>query len=437
MKPCILCLIIVCMCTATVAAQEIEVVEPESVGLSSERLNEGIERVIKMYMEDKLIPGAVVLVARHGKIAYLKAFGKASEDKPLTTDAIFRWKSMTKTVVGAAVMQLVDRGKILLSDPISRYLPEFKQEPNVAQFDEQGEMTGLEPAKREITVHDLLTMTSGFSSPNPNYAPLGAMYQEAGLKNISSAEQTLAEIAGILARMPLIAQPGEQWHYSPYSALMLVYLVETVSGMRFEAYAAANIFEPLGMVDTGALVPKEKQDRITGLYYAMDGKNGKKGDVYVAEPGDVDLVKLPFLDKLTYFHGGGALSGTAYDYFRFAQMLLNGGRLDGAHILSPQAVKTMTQNHIADVGNGREPFYGHGWGYMMDVQQEDAPEPIIGVNFGGKSAYGWSGFTCTHYVVNPAYDTVVIIMSHAWQSSTMWLTYAPRIPNVVNGAIIE
>jgi CubicO group peptidase (beta-lactamase class C family) len=247
---------------------------------------------------------------------------------------------------------------------------------------------------------------------------------------------TIEEMARGSARVPLRAQPGEAWYYSNTNPLVLAAIVEKVSGKRFDVYLQEDIFEPLKMVDTHFITPKQKWDRVTGLYYSANRKNGKKGDVYIAEPGEggqKTAVQFPFDTERTLYSSAGGLVSTASDFFRLMQMLLNGGDLDEARILSSQAVKLMTQNQIGGLSNN---FTGHGWGYFVTVQTNDAP-PDKGFSFGGKGAYGWIGLSGTITYANPSRDTVIVFMTHIWNFVPGLKTYMARIPNVVNAAITD
>ncbi len=409
-----------------------QVVTPESVGMASEQLAQ-INKLIKRYMTDKTIPGAVVLVARHGKVAYLKSFGKADEGRPLEIDAIFRLASLSKPIVGASgILQLMDQGEILLSDPVSRYIPEFKK-MKVAQFDDDGKMK-LVPIKREITIHDLLTFTSGISRVWGD-SPLVTIYREAGLGMLDT-DNTLEEEAKLAARLPLAYQPGEKWQYSGLQLNVLGYVVEFISGMRLDRLMAKQLFSPLQMTDTHFYPPPAKWPRVTGYYYAIDGKNGKKGDPFVEDIGlfgFMDRADRPFKKNQKHFSPSGGLHSTAYDVFRYFQMLLNGGELDGVRVLSKQAVKLMLQNHI---GDRRETQYGHGWGYAVGVQVEDAPAPVIGKTYGGKGAFSWDGYYGPVAFGNPVNDTVIVLMTHVWTVAQTWELQA-RIVNIVNRAISD
>ncbi len=414
-----------------------ELTRPESVGLSSKHLAH-IDHVIKRYMDGKTIPGAVVLVARHGKIAYFKAFGKADEGKPMTKEAIFAVASMSKTITAAAVMQLVDQGRILLTDPVSMYIPEFKKQ-KVATTDKNGKIT-LVPAEREITIHDLLSMTSGMTSSWSGGKAVidfvAKLYMQAGVKDgMDNYAGTLGESVKIVARLPLVFQPGKGWEYSNAGVDTLGYLVEVVSGMALDAYLGENLFQPLKMGDTAFYPPESKRAKIPAVYYGHGEKKGQK--MVSTKLGPLAYATfstaLPFGKHKTFFIPSGGIHATAYDWFRFAQMFLNKGRLDENRVLSRQAVTLMTTNQIGDLPNT---FWDNRWGYMIDIQEDNAVDMPFDFHYGGQGAFGWTGIYGTRWLVHPAEDTVIVFMSHTW---FFWDVnpVMMRVAHVVNRAIME
>lgn len=386
-------------------------VDPEEVGVSSAYLA-NIDRLEQRFLSEDAYQGAVVLVARHGKVCYFKAFGKADESVPMETGSIFRWASMSKVVSAVAVMQLFEQGLIALHEPISTYLPEFA-DPKVAIVKDWG-VTQIASAKREITIHDLLTMTAGMTNTwwyrmfEPSiYGVVPQLYAEAGLMDdLQAPPITLEENVKLIADMPLIANPGEMFDYSNSSVDVLCRLVEVVSGQDFDSYLRSHIFAPLKMSETWFFPPQDQWHRIAAVYWA--GKREQQ-----TGPSPLGLGNLgpqyTFSPHTTYFSGAGGLHGTTVDYFRFAQMLLNGGELDGVRVLSPASVKLMTSNQIGDLDNWQ--LTGNKWGYMLDIQQgPNAPSGSIHY-LGGAGAYSWQGFFSTKFVNNPALDTVILSMS--------------------------
>ena len=373
---------------------------PDAAGLSSECLKE-ISTVFQAGVDKKEIPGAVVLIARQGKVGYFEAFGYRDREigAPMSRDAIFRIASMTKPVTIVAAMTLVEQGRLSLSDPVSRYLPEFKDvKVGVEKKDDSGKLVlVLETPRREMTVLDLMRHTSGLTYGFTGKSLVRERYaqekiDEPGLNN--------AAFVSRLSRAPLQNQPGEVWDYS-VSTDVLGRIVEVVSGMELEQYFADRIFRPLGMTDTGFWVSDPaKRSRIAEVQ--ADTETGKRP----ATP-----------DKTVQSRqgGGGALVSTASDYARFAQMLLNGGELDGVSVISRATVEQMTRNHlppgikinhfpipVLDV----RPEAGNGFGLNLMVRTADGRGPIPG-NIGD---YTWPGIFGTQFWVDPKKELVVVMM---------------------------
>ena len=386
-------------------------VDPEDVGVSSAYLG-NVDALQERYLAENVFQGSVVLVARHGKVCYLKSFGKADDGVPMATDSIFRLASMSKVVAAVAVMQLFERGLIALHEPISTHLPEFA-EPRVAVVKDWG-ITQLITAEREITPHDLLSMTGGMTNTwwhrifEPSvYGVVPQLLKDAGVTDdLNAPPTTLEENIKKLAQVPLIAQPGTMYDYSNNSVDTLCRLVEVVSGLDFDTYQRRHIFEPLKMHETWFFPPEDQHHRIAAVYWA--GRDEKQ-----TEPFPLGLGMLgpqyTFSPHQTYFSGAAGLHGTTADYFRFAQMLLNNGELDGVRVLSPASVRLMTTNQIGDLRNWQ--LTQNKWGYMVDIQEgENAPSGSIHY-LGGPGAYSWQGFFSTKFVNNPRLDTVIMTMS--------------------------
>ncbi|SIQ40586.1 CubicO group peptidase, beta-lactamase class C family [Alkalispirochaeta americana] len=388
-----------------------EAVRPESVGMASKNLS-NIDDLAHRFIQEKAYRGVVVLVARHGEICYFKAFGEADQDKPLKKDAVFRLASMSKVPSAVAVMQLFERGQISLHEPVSKYLPEFS-EPKVAVLENWGAVR-MERAKREITIHDLLSMTAGMTNTwwynlfTPDcYRVVPKLYKESGLMDdLDAPNITLEDNVKILARMPLIAHPGEMFDYSNNSVETLCRLVEVVSGVDFNRYLQENIFEPLGMRETWFFPPEEELHRVPAAFWAGTGeKHVEKHPLGLGMLGP----DYTFSPHKTYFSGAAGLHGTTYDYFRFAQMLLNKGVLEGVRVLSRASVELMTSNQIGDLTNWQ--LTGNKWGYQLDIQEGVNAPPGSLHYLGGPGAYSWQGFWSTKFVNNPAHDTVIMTMS--------------------------
>jgi CubicO group peptidase (beta-lactamase class C family) len=378
---------------------------PEDVGLSSERLGL-IAHVIQKNVDDGRIAGGVSLVARHGKVVYLRALGMADRDahKPMRTDSMFRLCSMSKPITAAAVMILYEEGRFMLSDPVSDYLPEFKHmkvlDPPWPQ-DKTSPPGALVDAKRPITIFNLLTHTAGLTYPWNER--LGKAYRDANVNSgLSQQEGTIGDAVKRLAALPLLFQPGDAWEYS-LADDVLGRLVEVVSGMPFDQFLAQRIFQPLGMKDTYFFPPEEKVSRLVAAYAYDENKGlqpildnqvmgGKGGFQYTAD--------YPYRGPHTYFSGGAGLCSTAEDYYRFCQMMLNDGQLNGARIISRKSVELMSQNHVQGKAGGLD--YGLGFGTKSEPQEL--------TELGSLGSYYWGGFYYTTFMIDPKEDLVAIFL---------------------------
>jgi len=385
---------------------------PEDVGLSSERL-ERIASAIQKSIDDGRIAGGVSLVARRGKIAYFKAVGMADRDakKPMRTDSIFRICSMSKPITSVAVMMLYEEGRFTLDEPVSDFLPEFKSmkvlDPPWPQ-DKTSPPGALVDAKRPITIFHLLTHTSGLTYQWN--ARVGKAYQEAGIGNgISRHEGTIGDGVKKLATMPLFFQPGDAWEYS-LADDVLGRLVEVMSGMPLDKFLEERLFKPLGMKDTGFFPPEEKVPRIATAYtYYMDkGLQPILDDQVVKEDGFSFMADYPYRGARTYFSGGGGLCSTAEDYYRFCQMMLNRGELNGVRIISRKSVELMSQNHVQgklqNHSQGKPDDIGYGLGFG------NVSEPKQLTELGSVGSYYWGGFYYTDFVIDPKEELIAIFM---------------------------
>jgi len=364
---------------------------PESVGMSSARLGR-IDGLVKEYVDKKWIAGAAVLVARDGKIVYYKGLGYDDVDKkaPMKKDAICRIASQTKAITSVAVMILYEEGKILLSDPVSKYIPEFKNPKVLDKFNPADTTYTTVPAKREITIRDLLTHTSGIGYAQIGSKESNAIYYKAGVVGgIGVNKIVLGDKMKILGGLPLLHQPGEKWTYGLNTDL-LGYLVEVVSGMTLDEFFRKKIFEPLGMKDTYFYLPKEKRNRLATLYSEDSTKHViKDGETY--ELNGTMYVNYPNMDG-TYYSGGGGLSSTAYDYSIFMQMLLNGGEYNGKRILSRSSIRMMTSNQIGDIDFGDDKF---GLGFGIVTERGAAKTPV------SPGTFSWGGMFSSSYWIDP------------------------------------
>jgi CubicO group peptidase (beta-lactamase class C family) len=390
--------------------------KPESVGLSSERLKK-IDALIDARIEEKKIAGAVVLVARKGKIAYFHAAGLADSDKPMKKDTIFRVVSMTKPVTSVAIMKLYEEGKLLLSDPVSKYIPEFKN-PKVIVPQPVGSKSPyiLVPAKREVTIRDLLSHSSGILYMFPaNYyhdkkrEMLVDLYKEADVSDgFCRPDEEIGDMVKRLARLPLYENPGEVWEYGLNSDI-LAYLVEVISGMKYDKFVDTYIFKPLKMKDSYFYVPKEKQERIAAVWISdWKGSLERAGDKPLISDNLALCPSDAYQTSGKYFSGGGSLLSTVYDYYRFSQMLLNGGDLEGVRVLSRKTVELMTAtNHIGDFDAIF--LHSNGWkfGLGFAIQQDRGHD----VDSGDSGTFEWAGLYSTRFSIDPKEEKITIFMS--------------------------
>src|ERR1022692_1905215 len=346
------------------AAGQVPAGKPEEAGMSTERLQR-IHQAMERHIEAGEISGAVTLVARHGKIVHFQAPGLMDLDTttPMMPDAIFRIASMTKPITGVAVMMMLEEGRIRLNDPVSKFIPEFKDTKVAVPRDSisprpSGQQSAdpdfyLIPAYREVTVRDLLTHTSGLISGG-----IGA--REAAKLNLKTPADTLATYVPKLGSVALDFQPGTQWAYSGAAGPeVLGRIVEIVSGEPYDQFLRTRIFEPLGMKDTFFYPPDDRRPRLTTLY--------DKSPTGLKKSANQD----GFSSK-TFFGAGGSLMSTAEDYLQLAQMLLNGGKLNGKVLLSPRTVQLMASNHVGEMFNGKlgRPAHGMGYGLLLGVVED-------------------------------------------------------------------
>ncbi|MCO4087829.1 MAG: beta-lactamase family protein [Limnohabitans sp.] len=380
---------------------------PADVGLCPERTQRLMD-VLRREVASGRLPGAVAMIARRGQIGLFEAVGQQDPGTgtPMKTDSIFRIYSMTKPVVSVAVMMLVERGQLLLSDPVSRWLPEYaNQQVATAQ--------GLEPVRQAATVQDLLRHTAGLT-----YEFLGdsAVQRQYGEVKIASRERTNAEFSQTLAALPLQFQPGTVWAYSRATDV-LGRLVEVVSGQGLGAFLQAEIFGPLGMVDTGFAVPPEQHHRIAEPF-AHDPDGGVP--MKVLEPRQVPAME----------GGGGGLMSTAMDYTRFLQCLRNRGELDGVRLLGPHTVDYMTADHLGGMpadGTLLPPGHGFGLGFAVRTHLGLSPVP------GSVGLYYWGGIAGTTFFIDPALDMYAMLMIQAPNQRDY---YRPLFRDLVYAALV-
>jgi CubicO group peptidase (beta-lactamase class C family) len=382
---------------------ELPVAQPEAVGMSSAKLAR-IGPAVQALITNNLVAGAVVMIARHGKIVYFEATGQSdvATGQPMERDEIMRFYSMSKPVTSVAVMMLVEAGKINLDDPIARYLPEFKGAQVFLRTTHGGLVT--EPARREPTVRDLLRHTGGLTYGFMGDTPVDRAYNAAGVLALNN---TLADLTRKVAQLPLLYQPGTRFNYS-VSADVLARLVEVVSGQAFDEFLAGHIFKPLDMYDTGFWVPPDKQAR----FAAVHGPEGNKLKVTHFP------VTTGYRQRPTFLSGGGGLVSTARDYMRFCQMLVAGGELDGRRLLRRETVRMMTTNQLPsqafpiEFGGFSIPGIGFGLGFSVQVE----PTPFSAAHIG---EYGWTGLASTSFWISPQDDLVVIVLQQLMPYSVL------------------
>lgn len=379
-------------------AQEFPTEKPEAAGMSSERL-ERIAKAVQQSIDDKRIAGAVTLVARHGHVVWFKAQGLSDREagKPMRPDSIFRICSMSKPITSVAVMMLYEEGRFLLEDPISKYLPEFK-DPKVLVKPANGPPYTI-PATHEITIRDLLRHTSGLTyNWNEN---LGPLYEKANVAHgLLPYDGTIGDNVKRLAPLPLLFNPGERFEYS-LGVDVLGRLVEVVSGKPLDEFFRTRIFEPLGMKDTSFFPPENKLDRLTAAYTYYDGKGlNRFPETPITEGSFTYSADYPYKGAKKLFSGGAGLTSTAEDYARFCQMMLNGGKSGNARLLSRKSVELMTHDQLGKIG----PDQGFGLGFGVD----GAKAPLA--ELGTPGSYNWGGFFYTGFIIDPKEELVVVFM---------------------------
>jgi CubicO group peptidase (beta-lactamase class C family) len=402
-------LLLIPILAASLTAGDVPPGKPEDVGMSSERLRR-IHEAIERHIDAGEISGAVTLVARRGRLVHLEAHGlmDIESKRPMEKGAIFRIASMSKPITGAAVMMMLEEGKLRLNDPVSKFLPEFKNSKVALPRGDSGEFY-LVPADRELTIRDLLTHTNGLMT--------GGIGSKSGPPRMVEGD-TLAAYIPRLGAVPLDFQPGTQWAYSGYAGPdTLSRIVELVSGQPYDEFLRTRIFQPLGMKDTFFYPPDDRRPRLATLY-----SKSPKG-LLKAENQDGFSLK-------TYFSGGGGLMSTAEDYLQFAQMLLNGGELHGRRLLSPRTVDLMSSNHVGDLFNGKlgRPAHGMGYGLLVGIVEDGVAAGLRVTN----GSFGWDGAYGTQTWIDPREKMVTIVMIQTQVTSVQ-----RDFENAVMQAILE
>lgn len=407
MRSAILFVFSICFFTQISFSQVLKEANPELAGMSSERLKR-IDKTLQEYIDKKWIAGGSAIIARDGKIVYYKGLGydDVENKTSLKRDAIFRIASQTKAITSVAVMMLYEEGKFLLKDPVSKYIPEYKNQQVLDKFNSADSTYTTVPAKRDITIHDLLTHTSGIGYAQIGSKEATAIYAKNGIVGgIGVGQIILSDKMKKLGSLPLLHQPGEQWTYGLNTDL-LGYLVEVISGMSLNDFFRKKIFQPLGMRDTYFYLPKEKYNRLTTLYT----EDSLKQVIKAAASFDIkgDFTSNYPATAGTYFSGGGGLSSTALDYAIFMQMLLNGGEYNGKRILSRSSVKMMT---VSQYDKLNWPENKMGLGFSLSTEKSVAVSPL------SPGTFAWGGMFSSSYWIDPKEKIVAQLFLNQYPQS--------------------
>ncbi|GAB2576265.1 serine hydrolase domain-containing protein [Kribbella endophytica] len=383
-------------------------VEPESVGVSAAGL-ERVSALVRRYVDSGRYAGAVCVVARRDRVVHFEAQGSMDAERglPMRDDTIFRIFSMTKPVVSLGLMQLYEEGRFQLDDPVARYLPELAELKVFAGGD--ADRYDVREPTRAMTVRDLLMHTSGLAALNGR-GPVSELYRRAGLSGMDSTH-TLADLPGLLAGIPLQADPGARWIYG-ISTDLVGRLIEVIDGRPLDEYLDQRIFQPLQMPDTGFSVPEATIDRFAAGYTSKDPSYELADDPRTSA----------YAQPRSFLSGVAGLVSTAGDYLRFARMLANRGTLDGVRVLGPRTVDFMTTNHLpggkdlvamADTG-GETKRAGQGFGLGFGVLLD----PTVAQTVGTPGEYFWGGAASTAFFVSPADDLVVVFLTQLRPSAS-------------------
>jgi CubicO group peptidase (beta-lactamase class C family) len=401
-------------------------VDPAEVGFDVQRLQR-IDTHFKRYVDDGRLPGWQVMVSRHGRVAHLSSYGLADVEagRAVEADTIWRIYSMTKPITSVAAMMLVEQGLMELTDPISRWLPEFA-EPRVYVAGPAAKPVTV-PAQEPIRVWHLLTHTAGLTYGFHHIHVTDEIYRLAGY-DLGMPAKDLAGFSEGIAKLPLAFEPGSEWNYSVATDI-LGRLVEAVSGQPLDEFFAQNIFTPLDMVDTAFHVDEPRHDRLAALYAMAPG---------LTEPVRYDALGERYKRPASWFSGGGGLLSTTRDYTRFTWMLLRGGELDGTRLLAPRTIRYMTRNHLpgnADLQTFGRPLYaetrfdGVGFGLGFAVMMDPAAGKVIA----SEGEFNWGGMASTAFWVDPSEDLTVVFMTQVMPSSTYPIR--PQLRQLVSQAI--
>ncbi len=401
-----------------------------TTGISIDALARLDRHLLSRYIESEKIAGCLTLIARRGEIAHLSAMGRMDRErnKPLATDTIFRFYSMTKPITSVALMQLHERGMFQLTDPVSRFIPQWRD----LQVLDGGSWPNFStrPAERPMSVRDLLSHQSGLTYGFME-GDLERAYNHADVYSAGTMRgRDLQSMIDRLAELPLKFSPGDQWNYG-VSTDVCGYLVQVISGQRFDEYLQEHIFDPLGMVDTGFSVSPEQQPRFAANYERGPDKRLRLLD---------DPATSHYCEEQTFHSGGGGLVSTANDYYRFCQALLNGGELDGVRILGPKTIELMTLNHLPNgedlsqraLGTFSETAndgvgFGLGFAVLVDLARTQ--------NVGSIGEYYWGGAASTIFWIDPAEEMIVIFLTQFMPSGTF--NFRGQIKQILYPGLVE
>ena len=379
-----------------------ETPDPAKEGMSPQRLAL-IDQTVEDYIKTGKIPGATALIIRNGKIVYYKAFGYSDREKKilLKRDDIFRIASQTKAITSLAAMMLYEEGKFLLDDPVSKFIPEFKNPKVLTSFHEKDSSYDTEPARTEITIRHLLTHTSGIDYPAIGSPPFKAIYAKAGIPSgIGNDQHVLAMKMKLLGGLPLRHHPGEKWTYGLNTDL-LGYLIELWSGMTLSDFFQKRIFEPLGMKDSYFYLPRDKHSRLVTLYRGRDNALARMEEKAYDGASPV----YPTL-KGTYYSGGAGLSSTVVDYAKFLQFFLNKGEYNGVRLLSRKTVELILTDQLSAEGT---PEFGLAFG-LETPQNDHQSVATIG-------SFQWGGAFNTHYWADPSEKLIGLLYTNIYEAS--------------------
>jgi len=407
----------------------------ERTGLDPDRLARIDEHLERRYIQPRKIAGALTLVARRGELAYLSPVGlmDLERQKPMRDDTIFRIYSMTKPITSVAMMMLWEEGHWQLTDPVHRFIPQWRELRVYQAGTHPNHLTT--PVERPMSVRDLMTHQSGLTYGFMNRTNVDAAYRQKGIGGAviggddAPRPGSLAEFVELLADIPLEFSPGTAWNYS-VSTDVLGHLVEVISGQRFDQFLRERIFEPLGMVDTGFSVPPDKVERFAANYQ----RGADKRLMLIDDP-----VNSSYLQEPAYPSGGGGLVSTARDYWRFCQMLLNGGELDGHRVLGRKTIDLMTVNHLPDgkdltqlsvaaYSETASEGVGFGLGFAVTL------DPTL-TGGGSKGEYYWGGAASTIFWIDPVEDLTVIFLTQFMPSGTF--NFRGQLKQLIYSAFID